>query len=351
MIAWHHFVSYPPLAVWAMPVAGELIHWFRHYGRGTQIFFVVSGYVMARSMSRETWNIPRACRFVVRRYCRLGLPYLAAIVLAMGACALARGSIDEEVVGPPPTWDQLLTHLVFAQYILGYDSLSAGMWFVCINFQLGLIYVAALLLRDWIASRSGQSARDRWEKLPMALGWLLAGASLFYFNLDQRWDNWALYFFGQFFFGVVVHRALHKPGGQVLFGIYAMMLVAAMTLHWRGRLLTTLVTGLVLLIGGKTGFNSRWFNNPIMSFLGRTSYSLFLVHFPVLVVVATIWARAEWVSPEAAMIALVVAYLASLGVAALFYRAVELPAARLSQGLRPALATAPPPSVLAHREA
>ena len=87
MIAWHHFTLYPPLADEAMPFAGELIVWVRDHARAAQVFFVVSGYILAQSMSRRYWDARAVGRYVVHRYCRLGLPYLGAIVAALAAWA------------------------------------------------------------------------------------------------------------------------------------------------------------------------------------------------------------------------------------------------------------------------
>ena len=89
LVVWHHFALYGPLADWAAP--GRILDWLRDYRSVVQVFFVVSGYVMARSMSRCTWHMREIGCFAIRRYCRLGLPYLATLALAMGACAVGRG--------------------------------------------------------------------------------------------------------------------------------------------------------------------------------------------------------------------------------------------------------------------
>ena len=74
IIVWHHFAIYPPLAEWAAPLWGEVLDWLAQHARTTQVFFVVGGYVMARSMSGSSWNLRGFRSFVVQRYCRLGLP-------------------------------------------------------------------------------------------------------------------------------------------------------------------------------------------------------------------------------------------------------------------------------------
>jgi peptidoglycan/LPS O-acetylase OafA/YrhL len=330
LVVWHHFALYGPLWGWAAPGAGRLADWLRDYRAMVGVFFVISGFVMARVMSPRTWNSRHLGWFIVRRYCRLGLPYLGAIALAIGACGLARGWLSESVIGPPPTVARVLAHVVFLQDILGYDSLSAGLWFVCIEFQLGLIYAGMLCLRDALARLRKREQGERSLGIPMLLGWALAAASLFFFNVNERFDVWGVYFFGQCFIGVMVHHALRKPEFQALFWLYVVMVSSALVYCWRWRLAISLATGLVLFYGGKHGLLERWPASRLVSHLGQTSYSLFLVHFPVLVVVSTAWLWLDRTSVWDARIGLAVAYVASLAFADVFYRAVEAPAARLS---------------------
>jgi peptidoglycan/LPS O-acetylase OafA/YrhL len=331
LVAWHHFGLYGLQSTRIPPALDQLLDPLRIYGWAAQVFFVLGGFVAARSMSRRTWNCRQVGWFSVGRYCRLGLPYLAAIALALAACAIGRGWVTECVLGRSPTLAQIIAHVVFLQDILGYESLSAGLWFVCIDFQLGLLFVAMLFLRDALARLFGRDEGEQSTVVLILVGWALAAPSLFFFNVHEDLDVWAIYFFGQFFLGVMVYHGLKSSRMTILWGIYALMVTAALVYNWRWRLATSLLTGLVLFLGGKFGLMERWPASRVVSYLGRTSYSLFLIHFPVLVLVLTLWARFDWTSPWAAMTALVVAYIASLMAADIFYRAIEAPAARSSR--------------------
>jgi peptidoglycan/LPS O-acetylase OafA/YrhL len=331
IIAWHHFALYGPLSDYALPVAGDAVRLLANYGRATQIFFVVGGYVMARSMTGRTWGVTQVGRYIIHRYCRLGLPYLAAVVLGIGACAFGRGWLPSEVVDPPPTWNVILAHVFFLQKILGYESFSAGLWFVCVNFQLSLVFVAMLYVRDRLSGFLPLARSEASTVVLMALGWPLAVSSLFYFNIGDRWDNWFIYFFPHFFLGVMVYYGLKGNWGQIVFGLYVLLIAAALVFDFRWRLQNTLIAGLILFFGGKLGLMNTWPKSPLIGYLGRTAYSLFLVHFPVFVVVATVWVMLGWTSPWAAVAGLVFAYIASLAASFVFYRLVEVPAGRLSR--------------------
>ena len=331
LIAWHHFVLYGPLSRWAAPNPGELLDILRNYRWAAQFFFVVGGYVLARSMSRRTWDVRQVGWFVVRRYCRLGIPYLAAVALAVAAGAMGQGELSDSVVGHRPTWDQLLAHAFFLQDILGYESLSAGLWFVCIDFQLGLIYLALLYLRDALTRWRGAEPGEGNSTVTMVLGGALAASSLFYFNLHDRYDVWALFFFGQFFLGVMVYHGLKAAKWLPFLGGYVAMMVAALAYDWRWRQVTSLLVGVVLFGGGKSGLLERWPASRLVAYLGRTSYSLFLIHYPVLIGVSSLWVRFGWIDRSSAIAGLIVVYAVSLLAADLFFRAVEVPATLLAR--------------------
>ncbi len=172
IIVGHHFALYPPLRQWAAPLIGGVLDLLELHARATQVFFVVGGYVLAGSLSHHHWTLRQMGAFITQRYVRLGIPYLGAIALTLSAYVIARGWLPESVLGSPVTVPQLLAHLFFLQGILGYEQLSAGLWFVCINFQLGLVYAFLLLLRDTL----GRGKAD----LVGVLGWILVSRHINY---------------------------------------------------------------------------------------------------------------------------------------------------------------------------
>ena len=323
IILWHHYAFYGPLSEWAGPLIGDALNWLAQHARATQVFFAIGGYVLARSLESRHWSWRETGAFIAQRYCRLGLPYLAAIALVIPACIFARGWVPDSLLGTPVSLPQFLAHLFFLQDILGYEQLSAGLWFVCINFQLCLVYAASLWLRDNVGG-------GRIDFVGLC-GWTLALSSLFYFNLDAAaWDRWFLYFFPYFFMGVIVHRALAGGERHGEFWLYIAVFVIAMAFEWRWRLASAVAVGVLLIIAEQRGLSARWPRSPWIARLGEISFSLFLVHFPVLVVIAAVWARLDWNSPAAAVAGLLSAFAASIGVAFVFHRWIEIPAARIS---------------------
>lgn len=327
MIVWHHFSLYPPLADWAFPQIGSALDWLANQARATQVFFVIGGFVLAHSLDQRSWSQISAIRdFMVERYIRLGLPYLVILALLVPIDHFARGWLPDEVLGSPVSATQLLAHVFLLQDILGYESLSAGFWFICINFQLSLLYVLMLFLRDGVL-------RARSDIVAL-LGWPLCALSLFYANLDNGLDRWFVYFFPYFFMGLVIQRVHARIWRVTAFWWIQGLFCLAMLFEWRWRLGIAAAAGMLLHVVQRSGHAAQWPRSPMIRHLGQISYSLFLVHFPVLLLVSTLWSRMGLNSPMEATLGLLFAFLMSVLAAIYFHRWVEVPMTRLKHKVR-----------------
>src|SRR5207244_937357 len=81
--------------------------------------------------------------FALRRSIRLDPPYWTAIVfvLALHVLGPLTGIVPSPYGEAPPQASQILTHLFYAQDILGFEHLSLGFWTLCIEVQFYLLLV------------------------------------------------------------------------------------------------------------------------------------------------------------------------------------------------------------------
>lgn len=84
-----------------------------------------------------------------------------------------------------------------------------------------------------------------------------------------------------------------------------------MCFAWRWRLLSAFIVSCLLYSAEHAGWGARWPNNRLVIWLGNLSYSLFLVT-PGAGLVATVWTRVGWHSPQAALCGLFCSFATSL---------------------------------------
>ncbi len=335
LIVLHHFATYGPLADALDRAAPTLSDWFYDYARmAVQVFLVLGGYLAVRSLAPAgEFRGTTPWRAILQRYQRLILPLLAALLLAVVSAALARQWLSDDFIPDAPAWGQTLAHAGLLHGVLGVDSLSAGVWYVAIDFQL--FALMAVLL--WLGRRPhGAQA--------LLLGLMLA--SLFFFNRDEDWDNWALYFFGAYGLGAAAFWAgnARRPGW--LLGLLTGVGLLALAFDFRERI--ALALAVALLLGWL-----QWRHKTTVSrlhvpaslshavtLLGKTSYALFLVHFSVLMLGNALFERMELGDGWLTWLFLLGCWASCMGLAAGFERWVEVPLARLGYRLNRGLSSA-----------
>jgi peptidoglycan/LPS O-acetylase OafA/YrhL len=330
VIVGHHLARYGPLPAGASSLAPGLFEWLAEDGRlAVQVFLVLAGFLAAGSLAPDgVLRVDRPLVRVFQRYGRLAMPYLAALCFSVLVAALVRPWLNDEAVPAAPGMAQLLAHGLLLQDLLGYDALSTGVWYVAIDFQLFVLALAAIGFSELLQRRwSMRPERSRW--LAVALVLALAIASLAVFNRHEELDDTALYFFGAYGLGMGVFwigRATRRSTWQ--FGVALLLLigVAALALDWRSRIATALVTALLLaLVQRRAGPEpAAWppLAQPLLR-LGRISYSLFLIHFPVLLLVSAAFDRLAPDGPWVDLFGLLATFALSIVAAMLLYRWVE----------------------------
>jgi len=289
LIVLHHLAFYGPMSDVVLRVWPAVIGWLSDYGRlAVQLFLVCSGYLTAAGLAaRPDMDGPRALRLAGRRYLRLAIPMLGALSATVLVTEWIRPDFDHPSLSAPPHWWQAMAHVFFLQHLLGQEALSAGIWYVAIDFQLHALTLAVLLaVTLWLHARP----QRRPEALLLQLMLGLTVLSLLYWNLQPDLDEYGLYFFGAYGLGWLAHRARQRP---------------AQARGWRAG----------------------------VSALARISYSVFLIHYAVgLAVSAFVTAH----QPDAVAwnaLGMAIALVLSVLAGAVLHRLAERPAATVRRWL------------------
>ena len=301
---------------------------------GVDLFFVLSGFIITHvyctSLAPPNRNAVRI--FLWHRFIRLYPVHVAVLAVLVALVYLARANHvalnnPQAWRGADILWQLALLHAWGVTPIAGWNAPSwsiSAEWFAYLSFPL---LAPALML-----------VRERLTALVIAIAALAATAAAFSIA-DWSLNTWVgapalTRVFGEFLCGAALCRAVAlsrgppRPGGDLLgTAAFLLFLVGAST----GLPDFGLVALLALTILGAATAETAWARllgcRPIV-WLGEISYSIYMVHFPVLLVIRRVWERmgfSQWTtSARALAFALTIGLV--IAIAAMLFYAVERPA-------------------------
>jgi peptidoglycan/LPS O-acetylase OafA/YrhL len=236
-------------------------------------FFVLSGFVLDRSLQRGPRALrPMAGRFVIARLCRI-YPAVVASVALYAAAGLLTG------IGQPITF-----RIVIANMLLWSSSLNGVMW----TLQLEVLAIPLILGAYLLRQRSGV-----WGSMGVAAIALLLVALSFVGTWNRLLgpQGPALALLYAFLFGMLAsdlaprfQAALARRSGSFTAAFWIFVFFAARPLlgpvsNWRFILEAAAATALVIQVSaGPPARLLSFLDRPPVHFLGRVSYSFYLLH-------------------------------------------------------------------------
>lgn len=316
-IVLHHLAIYGPMSEIVAQSAPWLIDGLVTYARlAVQMFFVLAGFLVASQIAPEGQTIEKApAPLIWKRYKRLITPFLFAVALATLITAVVRPWFVHESLSDAPSLAQLIAHALLLHDILGIQALSAGVWFVAIDFQL----FAATVILTALMHRSS----DTWRAAFPVLIMLLAALSLLIVNRVSEYENYAPYFFGAYGLGMLSYWST-RPG-RALTGLIVISTLGAtsLVLEFRNAITVALATAVLISIASQKNWLERWPKPGIMTWLGQRSYSIFLIHYGICIGFNAIWHKLFPAGVLINAIGILAAVLASVASGAVLYRYVE----------------------------
>lgn len=317
VIVLHHLASYGPLAEALSDMAPALATLLFDYGRMVvQLFLVIGGYLAARSLAAVDFGVANPLSLLWRRYIRLALPFAVAMGIAILAAAAARLWLDDDFIPGAPSLRQMLAHGMLLHGVFDVPALSAGVWYVAIDLQLFVLLALVLYSGRWLGG----------ERDGATFGWVLTGClgvlALFVFNRNEAFDAWGIYFFGSYALGAFAWWLTTRELPLLwLCGLVAVALLA-LYVDFRIRIVLALGVAVLLALTTMNGWLGRWPRSSLLAWLGKVSYAVFLVHFPVCMLVNAAYDN-YFDDDEFAVAAIIAAWGVSLLAGALFHRHVE----------------------------
>jgi peptidoglycan/LPS O-acetylase OafA/YrhL len=242
--------------------------------------------------------------------------------LALVANEIARSWMNHPSISPSPTAGQLVAHLFLLHKVLGYDSLTAGIWYVAIDVQLVALVSLVYAVTCRLSSKRGY-AIARWALLAMGL------VSAFFWNRSPDLDRFGIYFLASYVLGMLAAWTRNGSVSKTVFWGYLGAIALSLHSDFRSRLVLAEATAVLLLLAQGQHWLARFSSIRPLERLGHVTYSLFLVHFPICLLINTWWSYQLPPSPRMALLGMALAWGLSLAGAFLFYHVVETRLTRL----------------------
>ncbi len=328
---------------WLQHFRADPLLWLLVNGHASvMLFFLLSGFVLMLPYLRDAGRAQSYPIFILRRALRIYPTYWAVLALAAVLCAVFSGKPSiGHILGvnwpSPPDGQSLWRHLLLLLpvEIHRYDN---PVWSLVHEARISLLFplIAFAALRLSLPWTLAVAALCSWLS-PVVLQHVEPGLPA-----DMQMTAWActLKYCGIFLLGAALARRrqaavalldrLPRYGraalltGALLLYLYP---VPGWHLLERGDLCCAMAAGVLLTFAlRRSGTPARLLRLRAIRFLGSISYSLYLVHLPVLLALCAVLPQRlpfPWVFP--------VFLAASLVAATLLHRLVEVPSIALSR--------------------
>lgn len=309
-----------------LPIPGGFI--------GVDVFFVISGFVITQLLVREceTRGRVRLRVFYWRRFKRLApaLSVMLAVCLMLGIPLLSPFGSQQVAATTAVAATFSLANISIARTVGDYFGMSAegnlflNTWSLSVEEQFYLVF-PAILLASWVIGRKMTHARSFGPgvvALVSILSFAAAAVGASGYSLDRYF--WLLGFFSpitrawEFGAGALVALLAGNPfrdqGGRstAVVALVGAVLVGGSFLFlsestaWPGTwtLVPVLGTALILASGipKRPNLVSRALSIPPLAKVGDVSYSLYLWHWPFIVLAVATWGRSLIVTCSAVLL-------------------------------------------------
>jgi peptidoglycan/LPS O-acetylase OafA/YrhL len=265
--------------------------WFI-YGRfAVVVFIVLSGFSLGLSPARRGWRLDGISRFARRRALRILPAYYAALAFSLAVAWLVVPPPGQEVPGAK----SVVVNGLLVQNLVGAPTPDRSFWSIAVEAQLYVAFPLLLLMvRRW-----GPAVMVATVTLVVAAVGILAMhvSALDVFVIQSPPDLAALFAVGVVSAGIVNASAARRSWPWAGLALAAAAPVLAM-IGWRGSVWTLdhlfwvdLALGpavaclLAALATGRPAAVLRLLEARPIRALGASSYSLYLTHGPIVVVV------------------------------------------------------------------
>lgn len=256
-------------------------------------FFILSGFVLGKSLQRETKINARSYgAFVIRRFFRLYPALLAALVFS--AVAAKFTALPAEI-SQPTEWCVEITRAMVSvdsmrdylrEALLQTRHLDVVVWSLYVEFICSFFLPLAHKVTEW---------RPGWQIYILLFLFVLAQALIWWRPEANNLDDLPLQFMVMFYLGYMISRIRNFPEivraispPHYVAVLWAIAFIIVLRNSFGDSIATIFLGGFFVLLVPNVFLGVREaLAFPFSRVLGKCSYSLYLLHLPVLFLVRT----------------------------------------------------------------
>lgn len=310
------------------------------------IFMILSGFVIAHSLRNNPLTKESLGNFTLRRHLRLD-PLYWLIILVVLVLQFAESLMPGAVVKPFPNAAKVFLNFIYLQHLTNVGPIVNVAWTLCIEIQFYVAFTFLLVLGKWIAKNK---SKESFETASTLLVFVLGCFSLVFIHFVTQ-KAYFTHYWQYFAAGALCWGAIHRPRLRWIFFAFMFCLGLSMTFSplspffpqlenvdantsapamLAGLLLSLLIYG----VGLKGKLTTSW-NHPLIQYFGRISYSLYLIHLPIVLTVMRVGYKITGTNHIAALVWFLLSALISIAFAHLLYLWVEKPSMKMASRFKP----------------
>jgi len=269
---------------------------------GVYVFFVISGFIIPYSLYHSEYKVSNFLNYILRRSVRIDPPYFVAILLTLLLSYLV--TIRPGYVGAGFHFNmlQLLAHVTYTVPLTNYVWYSHVFWTLCIEFQF-YIFIGLMMP---ILSKSSFG-------ITILILSFISTSSFAHF--DKSYYCISTYS-PVFCIGIITH--CFKVGELSSIQFFLSLFIFCVIEYLQSNGLTipaiSVVTALIIAYSN--------YSNPVLNFIGKISYSLYITHGLIVTIFGFI-AKRYLMNIGTKFLFLSIELLVACAIAYLFYSIVE----------------------------
>ena len=318
-------------------------------GLGVEVFFTISGFVIAYSLRNVHMDTAQFKNFVARRMVRLTPPYYAAVILTFFVNFVSTRVKHES--WHSPTLGRWVAHALYLPDLLKMEMINGVHWTLYIEVQFYLLFAVVLWIVARASSRSQRASlrASQWatQWAPQIIMALVGAAALVYPLFDLRHGRERYFFPYCFTFvaGVFIQWFVSKRLHPAIFYGYFALLAVAWAVNGDSLVGAGVISAGLIWACTYGNRSEVWLRQRPLKFLGKISYSLYLTHISVMASVFYLGQRVLGTSKGVEIALVFVEVAAAIVVGAIVQKFCEEPAIRWSRKLKLPTAKAEPAPV------